>query len=137
MSGLPTGARTICASVSPTAADILSRHVQVLTAREACDRLVVGLSSDASVVRLGARPAIQNVNARAHVLALEAVDLVVVRSGCPARAAAAGSPECWSRQRLSAGRGGGARAGEADGGRASWSISSYLTSDRAQIGSAG
>ncbi|MGA8227027.1 MAG: D-glycero-beta-D-manno-heptose-7-phosphate kinase [Xanthobacteraceae bacterium] len=56
-------------------------HVQVLTkAREACDRLVVGLNSDASVVRLkGEGRPIQNVNARAHVLAaLEAVDLVVV-----------------------------------------------------------
>ena len=56
-------------------------HVQVLTkAREACDRLVVGLNSDASVVRLkGEGRPIQNVHARAHVLAaLEAVDLVVV-----------------------------------------------------------
>ena len=56
-------------------------HVQVLTkAREACDRLVVGLNSDASVERLkGEGRPIQNVNARAHVLAaLEAVDLVVV-----------------------------------------------------------
>ena len=56
-------------------------HVQVLTkAREACDRLVVGLNSDASVKRLkGEGRPIQNVSARAHVLAaLEAVDLVVV-----------------------------------------------------------
>jgi D-beta-D-heptose 7-phosphate kinase / D-beta-D-heptose 1-phosphate adenosyltransferase len=56
-------------------------HVQVLTkAREACDRLVVGLNSDASVARLkGEGRPIQNAHARADVLAaLEAVDLVVV-----------------------------------------------------------
>ena len=49
-------------------------------ARGACDRLVVGLNSDASVARLkgDGRP-IQDVHARANVLAaLEAVDLVVV-----------------------------------------------------------
>jgi D-beta-D-heptose 7-phosphate kinase/D-beta-D-heptose 1-phosphate adenosyltransferase len=56
-------------------------HVKVLAqARAACDRLVVGLNSDASVRRLkgNGRP-IQSEHARAEVLAaLEAVDLVVV-----------------------------------------------------------
>ncbi|MDP3691015.1 D-glycero-beta-D-manno-heptose-7-phosphate kinase [Bradyrhizobium sp.] len=56
-------------------------HVKVLTAaRGACDRLIVGLNSDASVKRLKgeARP-VQDERARAEVLAaLEAVDLVVV-----------------------------------------------------------
>lgn len=56
-------------------------HVKVLTAaRSACDRLIVGLNSDASVKRLKgeARP-VQDERARAEVLAaLEAVDLVVV-----------------------------------------------------------
>ena len=56
-------------------------HVKVLAeARATCDRLVVGLNSDASVGRLkGADRPIQDVHARADVLAaLEAVDLVVV-----------------------------------------------------------
>ncbi len=56
-------------------------HVKVLTgARAACDRLVVGLNSDASVGRLkGEGRPIQDTGARAEVLAaLEAVDLVVV-----------------------------------------------------------
>jgi D-beta-D-heptose 7-phosphate kinase / D-beta-D-heptose 1-phosphate adenosyltransferase len=56
-------------------------HVQVLAkARAACDRLVVGLNSDASVKRLkGEGRPIQDAHARADVLAaLEAVDLVVV-----------------------------------------------------------
>jgi len=56
-------------------------HVKILAeARAACDRLVVGLNSDASVTRLkGEGRPIQNVHARAEVLAaLEAVDLVVV-----------------------------------------------------------
>ena len=56
-------------------------HVKVLTtARGACDRLIVGLNSDASVKRLKgeARP-VQDERARAGVLAaLEAVDLVVL-----------------------------------------------------------
>ena len=56
-------------------------HVKVLAeARAQCDRLVVGLNSDASTRRLkgDGRP-IQNEQARAEVLAaLEAVDLVVV-----------------------------------------------------------
>jgi D-beta-D-heptose 7-phosphate kinase / D-beta-D-heptose 1-phosphate adenosyltransferase len=56
-------------------------HVKVLTAaRSACDRLIVGLNSDASVRRLkgDGRP-VQNERARAEVLAaLEAVDLVVI-----------------------------------------------------------
>ena len=49
-------------------------------ARAACDRLVVGLNSDASVTRLkGAGRPIQDDASRAEVLAaLEAVDLVVV-----------------------------------------------------------
>jgi D-beta-D-heptose 7-phosphate kinase/D-beta-D-heptose 1-phosphate adenosyltransferase len=56
-------------------------HVKVLTmGRAACDRLVVGVNSDASVRRLkGEGRPIQAVHARADVLAaLEAVDLVVV-----------------------------------------------------------
>jgi D-beta-D-heptose 7-phosphate kinase/D-beta-D-heptose 1-phosphate adenosyltransferase len=56
-------------------------HIKVLAqARAACDRLVVGLNSDASVRRLkgDGRP-IQSEHARAEVLAgLEAVDLVAV-----------------------------------------------------------
>src|ERR1700719_3760852 len=56
-------------------------HVKVLTAaRGACDRLVVGLNSDASVKRLkGEGRPVQDARARAEVLAaLEAVDLVVI-----------------------------------------------------------
>ena len=56
-------------------------HVKVLTAaRGACDRLVVGLNSDASVKRLkGEGRPVQDERARAEVLAaLEAVDLVVI-----------------------------------------------------------
>lgn len=56
-------------------------HVKVLTqARAACDRLVVGLNSDASVKRLkGDNRPVQDERSRAEVLAaLEAVDLVVV-----------------------------------------------------------
>jgi D-beta-D-heptose 7-phosphate kinase / D-beta-D-heptose 1-phosphate adenosyltransferase len=56
-------------------------HVKVLTAaRGACDRLIVGLNSDASVKRLkgDGRP-VQDERARSEVLAaLEAVDLIVV-----------------------------------------------------------
>jgi len=56
-------------------------HVKVLTAaRGACDRLIVGLNSDASTKRLkgDARPVLDE-RARAEVLAaLEAVDLVVI-----------------------------------------------------------
>jgi len=56
-------------------------HIKVLAqARAACDRLVVGINSDASVRRLkgNGRP-IQNQQSRAEVLAgLEAVDLVVI-----------------------------------------------------------
>jgi D-beta-D-heptose 7-phosphate kinase / D-beta-D-heptose 1-phosphate adenosyltransferase len=55
-------------------------HVKVITeARAACDRLVLGLNSDASVKRLkGPERPLQNERARAEVLAaLEAVDLVV------------------------------------------------------------
>jgi D-beta-D-heptose 7-phosphate kinase/D-beta-D-heptose 1-phosphate adenosyltransferase len=49
-------------------------------ARGACDRLVVGLNSDASVQRLkGEGRPVQNERARAEVLAaLEAVDLVAI-----------------------------------------------------------
>jgi D-beta-D-heptose 7-phosphate kinase/D-beta-D-heptose 1-phosphate adenosyltransferase len=56
-------------------------HIKVLAqARARCDRLVVGLNSDASVRRLkGKERPIQGERARAEVLAgLEAVDLVVV-----------------------------------------------------------
>jgi D-beta-D-heptose 7-phosphate kinase/D-beta-D-heptose 1-phosphate adenosyltransferase len=56
-------------------------HVRVITqARAACDRLVVGLNSDASVKRLkGADRPVQGERARAEVLAaLEAVDAVAV-----------------------------------------------------------
>jgi D-beta-D-heptose 7-phosphate kinase/D-beta-D-heptose 1-phosphate adenosyltransferase len=56
-------------------------HVRLLAgARAACDRLVLGLNSDASVARLkGQGRPLQNAQARAEVLAaLEAVDLVVV-----------------------------------------------------------
>jgi D-beta-D-heptose 7-phosphate kinase/D-beta-D-heptose 1-phosphate adenosyltransferase len=56
-------------------------HVKLLAqARAACDRLVLGLNSDASVSRLkGPERPVQNVQARAEVLAaLEAIDLVVV-----------------------------------------------------------
>ena len=62
--------------------DLLHRgHVRLMAeARSACDRLVVGLNSDASVKRLkGPGRPIQDVASRADVLAaLEAVDLVVV-----------------------------------------------------------
>jgi D-beta-D-heptose 7-phosphate kinase / D-beta-D-heptose 1-phosphate adenosyltransferase len=56
-------------------------HVKLLTeARAVCDRLVVGLNSDASVAVLkGVGRPIQDQQARAEVLAaLEAVDLVVI-----------------------------------------------------------
>src|SRR6516225_10362079 len=56
-------------------------HVKVLTAaRGACDRLIVGLNSDASTRRLkGEDRPVQNEGARAEVLAaLEAVNLVVI-----------------------------------------------------------
>jgi D-beta-D-heptose 7-phosphate kinase/D-beta-D-heptose 1-phosphate adenosyltransferase len=56
-------------------------HLKVIAAaRAACDRLVLGLNSDASVKRLkGKDRPVQNVEARAEMLAaLEAVDLVVV-----------------------------------------------------------
>ncbi len=56
-------------------------HIKLLAgARAACDRLVVGLNSDASVTRLkGQGRPVQDVHARAEILAaLEAVDLVVV-----------------------------------------------------------
>jgi D-beta-D-heptose 7-phosphate kinase/D-beta-D-heptose 1-phosphate adenosyltransferase len=56
-------------------------HIKLLTeAHAACDRLVVGLNSDASVKRLkGAGRPMQDVHARAEILAaIEAVDLVVI-----------------------------------------------------------
>ena len=56
-------------------------HIRLLAAaRAACDRLVVGLNSDASVTRLkGPTRPVQPAQPRAEVLAaLEAVDLVVV-----------------------------------------------------------
>lgn len=58
-------------------------HVKLLTeARAACDRLIVGLNTDASVTRLkGKGRPIQDQQARAEVLAaLESVDLVVLFS---------------------------------------------------------
>ena len=58
-------------------------HIKLLTAaRAACDRLVVGLNSDASVAGLkGKGRPVQHQQARAEVLAaLEAVDLVVIFS---------------------------------------------------------
>ena len=62
--------------------DLLHRgHIRLLAAaRAACDRLVVGLNSDASTARLkGAGRPINPAEGRAEVLAaLEAVDLVVV-----------------------------------------------------------
>jgi D-beta-D-heptose 7-phosphate kinase / D-beta-D-heptose 1-phosphate adenosyltransferase len=62
--------------------DLLHRgHVKLMAeARAHCDRLIVGLNSDASVRRLkGPERPIQDVASRADVLAaLEAVDLVVV-----------------------------------------------------------
>jgi D-beta-D-heptose 7-phosphate kinase/D-beta-D-heptose 1-phosphate adenosyltransferase len=62
--------------------DLLHRgHIRLLAAaRAACDRLVVGLNSDASTARLkGKGRPINPVEGRAEVLAaLEAVDLVVV-----------------------------------------------------------
>jgi D-beta-D-heptose 7-phosphate kinase/D-beta-D-heptose 1-phosphate adenosyltransferase len=62
--------------------DLLHRgHVKLLAeARAACDRLIVGLNSDASTTRLkGKGRPINPVEGRAEVLAaLEAVDLVVV-----------------------------------------------------------
>jgi len=80
---LANGGGSGCASASPMAAfDLLHRgHVRLMAeARAACDRLVVGLNSDASVSRLkGKDRPIQNVTSRAEVLAaMEAVDLVVV-----------------------------------------------------------
>ncbi|HXF52620.1 MAG TPA: D-glycero-beta-D-manno-heptose-7-phosphate kinase [Hyphomicrobiaceae bacterium] len=56
-------------------------HIRLLVeARAACDKLIVGLNSDASVARLKGRGRpVQNEKARAEVLAaLEAVDLVVI-----------------------------------------------------------
>jgi len=71
-------------------------HVKVLTAaRAACDRLIVGLNSDASARRLkGEGRPIQDERARAEVLAaLEAVDLVVIfEEDTPIRLIAAIAP---------------------------------------------
>jgi len=56
-------------------------HIKLLAeAHAACDRLIVGLNSDASVKRLkGETRPMQDVHARAEVLAaIEAVDLVVI-----------------------------------------------------------
>jgi D-beta-D-heptose 7-phosphate kinase / D-beta-D-heptose 1-phosphate adenosyltransferase len=56
-------------------------HVALLgQAKAACDRLVVGLNSDASTARLkGPRRPVQTETARAEVLAsLAAVDLIVI-----------------------------------------------------------
>ena len=77
------GARRISASASPTACSTFCIPATSRCWRSraaACDRLVVGLNSDASVKRLkGKDRPIQTERARAEVLAgLEAVDLVVV-----------------------------------------------------------
>ena len=76
-------------------------HIRVLAeARAACDRLVVGLNSDASVRRLkGEGRPIQSEHARAEVLAaLEAVDLVVVfEEDTPLELIGACARACWSR----------------------------------------
>jgi D-beta-D-heptose 7-phosphate kinase / D-beta-D-heptose 1-phosphate adenosyltransferase len=78
-----TGASRACGSGFTNGCfDILHPgHVKVLTAaRGACDRLIVGLNSDASVKRLkGEGRPVQDERARAEVLAaLEAVDLVAI-----------------------------------------------------------
>ena len=90
-------------------------HIKVLAqARAACDRLVVGLNSDASVRRLkGEGRPIQSEHARAEVLAaLEAVDLVArVRTGHAARTDPPGAPDrAGQGRRLPARTGGRARA---------------------------
>ena len=73
-------------------------HISLLRqARQAADRLVVGLNSDASVRRLkGAGRPVQGEAARAQVLAsLETVDLVVVfAEDTPLRLIEALSPDC-------------------------------------------
>ena len=78
-----SGAAMACASASPTAVSISCTAAMSgcwRQARAACDRLVVGLNSDASTARLkGKGRPINPVDGRAEVLAaLEAVDLVVV-----------------------------------------------------------
>ena len=91
-------------------------HVHLLEeARSKCDRLVVGLNSDASARRLkGPKRPVQPEAARAAVLAsLASVDLVVRVRGGHARGAdrrAAPGPADEGR-RLYAGPGGGRRAG--------------------------
>ena len=76
-------------------------HVKLLAeARAACDRLVVGLNSDASVQRLRARAGrFRTAQARAEVLAaLEAVDLVVVfEQDTPRKLIGACGRRSWSR----------------------------------------
>ena len=73
-------------------------HVSLLRqARQAADRLVVGLNGDASVRRLkGADRPVQGESARAQVLAsLETVDLVVVfAEDTPVRLIEALRPDC-------------------------------------------
>ena len=77
-------------------------HIKVLAqARAACDRLVVGLNSDASVQRLkGKDRPIQGEHARAEVLAgaRSGRSGGGVRAGHAARTDPAGAAEaCWSR----------------------------------------
>ena len=73
-------------------------HVSLLRqARQAADRLIVGLNSDASVRRLkGAERPVQSEAARAQVLAsLETVDLVIVfAEDTPLRLIEALKPDC-------------------------------------------
>ena len=97
-------------------------HIKVLAqARAACDRLVVGLNSDASVKRLkGKDRPIQSEHARAEVLAgLEAVDLVVgVRAGHAARTDPPGATDRSGQgRRLPARPGGRPRGGRGAGRR--------------------
>jgi rfaE bifunctional protein nucleotidyltransferase chain/domain len=103
-------------------------HVKVLTAaRGACDRLIVGLNSDASVKRLkGEGRPVQDERARAEVLAaLEAVDLVVIfEEDTPIEADRKIKPSVlvkggdYTREQVV-----GHEVVEADGGRCCWSIS--------------
>ena len=96
-------------------------HIKLLAdARAACDRLVVGLNSDASVRRLkGEGRPMQDVHARAEVLAaLEAVDLVVVfEEDTPLELIRARAPEgAGQGRRLHARAGGRPRDRGGDGG---------------------
>ncbi len=111
-------------------------HVKVLTAaRGACDRLIVGLNSDASVRRLkGEERPVQDERARAEVLAaLEAVDLVVdLRGGHADRADHEGSGRaCWSRAATTpASRSSATRSSRPTAARSCWSTSCRASARR-------